>query len=85
MQTIITKYHGPTNVRGSRVSAQASGNGVKVTLSYDHALNSEGNHMAAAQALMDKLDWCGHYVGGHTKNGMVFVCADARVSYIIER
>lgn len=84
MQSIITKYHGPTNVKGSRVSARASGNGVKVTLSYDHALSAEGNHMAAAQALMAKLDWQGHYIGGHTQDGMVFVCADTRVSYSVE-
>ncbi len=85
MQTIETKYHGPSNVRGSRISATASGNKARVILSYDHALNGDDNHKAAARALMDKLDWRGVYVGGHTKTGMVFVNADTRFEYSVKR
>ena len=85
MQTIETKYHGPSNIKGSRISATASGCKARVILSYDHALNGEGNHMRAARALMDKLNWTGRYVGGHTKTGMVFVNEDPRMEYAIER
>lgn len=85
MQIIETKYHGPTNTKGSKVSATASGCKARVTLSWDNSFNSEDNHKRAALALMEKLDWIGKYVGGHTQRGMVFVCADDRFSYHIER
>lgn len=55
MQAIITRYHGPTNTRGSRISARAEAG--RTSVAYDHALNIDGNHRAAAQALMAKLGW----------------------------
>ncbi len=83
MQAIITKFHGPTNVRGSRVSATADAG--KVTLSWDHAKNSEENHMAAAEALARKFNWPGTYAGGHLpqKNAhyMCFVTVGATWGY----
>jgi hypothetical protein len=54
-QAIVTKYHGPTNLRGARVSARAEAGRVRVQ--YDHALNGSDNHKAAAQALVNKLGW----------------------------
>lgn len=79
MQAIVTKFLGPTNVRGSRVKATCEAG--SVTLSWDHALNSEGNHDAAAKALAHKLGWDkgwhGELVGGGlpdtTGNCYVFV------------
>ena len=53
MQTIITKYLGPTNTRGSRIVAKCR-NGKK-TVSYDHSLNADANHKAAADALIADL------------------------------
>ncbi len=85
MQSIETRYHGPTNTRGSKISATASGNGKRVYVSYDHALNGDENHKAAALKLMEALDWRGRYVGGHTKTGMVFVNADTRFDYSVTR
>ena len=55
MHAIVTKYHGPTNHRGSRVKATAQVG--SLTLSWDHALNSDGNHRAAALALANKFNW----------------------------
>lgn len=55
LQAIVTKYHGPTNHKGSRISARADAG--RVIVSYDHALNISDNHKAAAQALADKLGW----------------------------
>ena len=49
---ITTKYHGPTNSNGSRITASYDGR--RVTKSYDHALNSTGNHEAAALAFIAK-------------------------------
>lgn len=61
-QAIQTKYLGPTNYRGARVKASAEAG--SVTLSWDHALNVDRNHMAAAQALATKLESSGLWVGG---------------------
>jgi len=77
MQTIETKYHGPTNYKGSRISATASGGGGRVMLSYDDALNSEDNHKAAVLALMEKMDWLGTVHGGKTKRCMVWVFTES--------
>lgn len=55
MQAILTKYHGPTNTRGSRISAQAASG--RIYLSYDHALNLDANHEAAATEYANRLGW----------------------------
>jgi len=73
MQTIITKYLGPTNHRGSRYKATHTGNYTSVTLDADYSMTAEANHVEAASALAEKLEWEGDYVGGHTQDGMVFV------------
>ena len=52
--TIITKFLGPTNHRGSRIKATCQR--YSVTIGYDHALSSHGAHRTAAQALMDKIN-----------------------------
>ncbi len=49
-QAIVTKFLGPTNCRGSRVKA-TSASGHTLTVSWDHALDSDANHIAAAKAL----------------------------------
>ncbi len=74
-QAITTRYHGPTDVRGSRVKATAAAG--SITIHWDNALNSDGNHIAAAKALAKKFDWSGewHY-GGLPDGAMVFVSAD---------
>lgn len=54
-QAIVTKFFGPTNSRGSRIKA-ASWAG-SITVSYDHSLDVEENHKAAAIALINKKGW----------------------------
>lgn len=72
MKAIFTKYHGPTNTRGSRISASDE-DGNRITISYPHELSGEDVHRKAAQALCDKMGWTGEMVaGGHSK-GYVFV------------
>lgn len=61
-QAIITKFYGPTNTRGSRITAKAWAG--SVTVPYKHRLSAEDNHRAAAQALADKLEWQGKMIGG---------------------
>lgn len=59
MKAIVTKFHGPTNTKGSRYSASDL-DGNRVTLSTDFALNSDGNHDRAALALCQKMGWTKH-------------------------
>lgn len=74
MQTITTKFIGPTSTRGARIKA-TSCSGQTLTISYDHALNSDCAHSQAAMALAKKLNWAGKYVVGSTVFGYVFVPA----------
>ena len=73
MQTITTKYLGPTNTKGTRIKANHTGEEKSVTVSYNYALSNEGNHKEAAAALAKKLEWHGEYLGGHTKDGMIWL------------
>ena len=82
MQTIITKYLGPTNHRGSRIKARQSasyaGAPKSVTIDWDYSLNVEQNHKAAAIAFAAKMGWAGQWVGGDNGDtGYVFVNVDA--------
>jgi hypothetical protein len=74
MQAIKTKYLGPTNYRGSRIKASCQAK--SLTLSWDHALNPDKNHIAAAKALVTDLNWnYGRWIGGELPDGStVFVC-----------
>lgn len=75
MQAIRTKYHGPSNVRGSRISATAAAG--RVIVEWDDALNYEQNHAAAAQKLCAKLNWSGTLISGGLPDGSkVHVFAD---------
>lgn len=76
MQAIQTRYLGPTNTRGARVKAFSEGFPRGVTVSWDHALDSEANHDVAARAFIRKLEWFGTWVrGGSTdRRGNVYVC-----------
>lgn len=55
MIAIFTRYHGPTNYRGSRYSARTA-DGRRVTLSADYSRDADDNHASAAAALVRKLD-----------------------------
>ena len=73
MKAIVTKYHGPANVKGTRYSATAEG-GCRVILSADDSVTSDANHALAAIALCHKYGWKGELVPGGLPNGdMVWV------------
>lgn len=61
MQAIITKYHGPTNTRGSRITAKCDAG--SVTIPYPHELSGEACHRKAAEALRNKLEWNTEFYG----------------------
>ena len=54
MQTITTSYAGPTDTKGSRIMVKSWLK--NKAFGWDHALNSEENHKAAAQQLVDILN-----------------------------
>ena len=75
MQAIQTKYQSATNSRSARVSATCETG--RLSIAWDDELDTEGNHRAAAAALIDKLQWGDMWIGGGLKDGSyVFVhCA----------
>jgi hypothetical protein len=72
---ITTRFVGPTNNRGSRIIANA-GDSRRLVVGWDAALNVEGNHRAAANALRDSLGWNGQLVGGWNDTTGLWVFAD---------
>lgn len=54
MQTILTKFLGPTNTKGSRIKATCWL--TSATMPWDHSASVEENHMAAIEALVCKLN-----------------------------
>ena len=68
MQAITTKFLGCTDFRGSRVKATCEAG--SITLEWDHALNVEENHRAAAAALATKLGWTREWYGDLISGGM---------------
>ena len=69
-QAITTKYHGPTNTRGSRISA-TSASGIRVYMPYSYDLSVDECHEKAAEALCTKLGWTGQMIGGSNTTGNV--------------
>ena len=63
MKAILTKYHGPGNKRGSRISADDR-DGNRIVLSYDDSMSPEENHVVAARTLCSKMKWSGQRVHG---------------------
>jgi hypothetical protein len=72
MKAIETKYLGPTDTKGARITASDS-DGNRVTISYPHDLSGEAVHRKAAEALRDKMQWTGDLAGGATRRGYAFV------------
>ena len=72
-QAITTSYRGPTDSRGSRVIARCDA--MRITVPWDHALDPQANHAAAALQLATRLGWHArnHLVGGAIADGYVFV------------
>ena len=69
MQAIVTRYHGATNTQQSRISARTQGR--KLFVKWDHDLNIDQNHDAAAYELARQLGWdkYGRIVGGGMPDG----------------
>ena len=70
MQAIVTKYLGPTDVKGARIGARCDAG--SITIEYPHELSGDDVHAAAAMALCRKLGWTPE--NGHLGN---WVCGSA--------
>jgi hypothetical protein len=76
---ITTKYFGPTDTGGSRITAKVAGSNVSLVRGYDHILDGPANHAAAAVALANIQKSEGRWaedinlVQGSTDDGYVFV------------
>jgi hypothetical protein len=55
MIAIQTRYLGPTNHRGARIKAWTDSR--SITVHWNHRLSSSDNHQAAAQQLLDRMDY----------------------------
>jgi hypothetical protein len=66
-QAITTKFLGPTNFRGSRVKATCQAK--SITVSWDHALDTNENHREAALSLATLLGWSGTWEAGGLPDG----------------
>lgn len=75
MQAVVTRYVGPTNTRGSRVSVRCDA--ARMLVPWQCDLGSEENHATAILRMLLRLDWCGNWVlGGLPDNcGCVAVCS----------
>lgn len=85
MQAITTKFLPCTNYKGSRVKASCERG--SLTISWDHGLNAEDNHIKAVETLCNKFvgedivkygadsksPWNNKKAYGWLKNGMVAV------------
>jgi hypothetical protein len=74
MRAIQTKFHGPTNTRGARISAN-DGEGIRVTVPY-YTSSQEDPHHRAAIALCRKMGWYGKLAHGGRPDGNVYVWVD---------
>lgn len=81
MIAITTKYHGPTNTIGSRLSCRSAGRPWRIFLSYDSGSSELEKHTRALAKYCHKYfrkhaaepdRWIPYHYG-HTNEGMVFV------------
>jgi hypothetical protein len=75
MQTISTKYLGPTNTLPSRIKATTA-TGVSVTVSFGYDDRTIDEHIKAVKALCAKVKWSGRFIIGATEEGYCAVFAN---------
>ena len=72
MTAIITKYLGPTDCRGARISASDS-DGARITIHYDSSRDTEDAHWEACVVLCLKMGWTGKLASGWLRTGFAWV------------
>ena len=74
MKAIKTTYHGPTDTRGSRITASDT-DGNSITIPYPHEFSGAECHAQAAIALCRKMGWRGDLIAGGLRDCYVFTFA----------
>ena len=82
-QGIVTRYHGPTSTRGTRISATTEC-GIRRYYPYRYEMNGEANHGLAARLMAEHMGWTGTWRGGSIPGGYVFVLGDGAL-FVIPR
>jgi hypothetical protein len=71
--SVVSKYLGPTNHRGSRVKVMRSDHrqgDPTLTVSWDHALDIGANHCEAIRQFIEMLEWDSNdWIVGHAGDG----------------
>lgn len=83
-QGIWTKYLGNGRVKAiARTRGSWGGDDAEIALrwNYDHALNADENHAAAAQALARKLGWAGLWHGGGRPDSVGYMYVNCAHAY----
>lgn len=79
-KAIITKFHGPSNARGSRIGVSAPDNRTRL-FDYDHGLRHDERHAHCAKLYAIERNWPGLYVAGYVAgSGYVFVNAGHEIT-----
>lgn len=69
---IVATYHGPTNSNGSRITVRrAGGGGKRLTVGWDHSLNTGENYADAVRQYVTLMGWGGRWTVGATATGAV--------------
>lgn len=68
MQSITTKFIGPSNTRGARIKAACAAG--SVTIGYPYELDRDAAHWEAAKALIVKLGWNNGSYGNWYRGGL---------------
>jgi hypothetical protein len=83
---ITTRYHGPTNHKGSRVSARTYG-GRRITILWDYALGIAENHDRAARLLAERERLTGRFLRvcapDHTPDACAYVRDHMPVAFAV--
>ena len=62
---------------GGRITvSRAGGGGQRLTVGWDHSLDTGKNYAAAFNEFISRMNWGGSWVIGCTKTGYVAVCVD---------
>lgn len=71
---ILTRYHGPGNVKGARVSAVIPARGIRVTVPYGDPQDRDEPYERAARAALDK--WQGSRAKPAPMSGLLSILKD---------
>ena len=82
---VRSKYHGPTNHKGSRISVEFEDGQTKDRRYYDwnFEMNPRENHLTAISRYLEKRNMRGRWAYGHTLTGFIAVqLRDDNILYI---